>query len=71
MSVLSNQRKGSGTSRYNFKDDLMWAMVAIEDCIVAGDRESVYLEGGLDRATMNRIREALGMEPLVMSRSHT
>lgn len=69
MAILSNQRRGAGTSRYNFKEDMAMVMYWIEtlremdspyDC----DGEEIYIAGSLSLPQINRIRGILGMEEL-------
>lgn len=69
MAILSNQRRGAGVSRHNFRDDMMMVMGWIEtlremespyDC----DGEEIYVEGSLRLPQINRIRAILGMKAL-------
>lgn len=65
MAVLSNQSKTRGLSRYNFKDDMAYVMGLLEAINIGkGDDGRLYLEGSVDLAQINRIRQILGMEPL-------
>lgn len=67
MAILSNQRRGAGTNRYSFSNDMGLVMGWLEQLVVAADQESLYLEGALDRAQVNRIRGVLGMAPISTS----
>ena len=69
MAILSNQRRGAGVSRHNFKDDMGMVMGWIEtlremdspyDC----DGEEIYVAGSINLPQINRIRGLLGMKPL-------
>lgn len=68
MGILSNQRKGAGTSRYNFKDDVGWLLKQIEDLRIDDPGNQLpgllTVDGYIDLAQVNRIRMAAGMPAL-------
>lgn len=65
------QNRGSGGSRYNFKNDIQTLLRWIEDLRVVNgshinERKEgiIYIEGGMDIAEINRMRGAAGMVEL-------
>jgi len=69
MAILSNQRRGAGLSRYNFKDDMAMVMVWLEtlremDAPYDCDGEEIYVAGSLRLPEINRLRRILGMKDL-------
>jgi len=69
MAILSNQRRGAGVSRHNFKDDMDMVMGWLEtlreiDAPYDCDPEEIYVAGSLNLPQINRIRRILGMKDL-------
>lgn len=74
MAILSNQRRGAGVSRYNFKNDVMLLLGWIETLRIenGGDVDeaatgTIYIAGNVDLGQVNRIRRMAGMEELEAS----
>lgn len=70
--ILYNQR--SAGSGYNFKDDVQMLLTWIEQLRVVngGDLNefktgTIYIEGNIDLAQVNRVRRAAGMKELDQS----
>lgn len=68
MAILSNQRRGAGLSRHNFKDDMGILMGWIEDICDPSDEEAepnmLRLDGYVSLSQINRIRAILRMPPI-------
>ncbi len=71
MAILSNQRKGAGTSAYNFKNDVMMLLGWIENLRIenGGDIDeaktgTIYIAGNVDLGQVNRVRRIAGMTEL-------